>query len=195
MVTSWRSGAWVIAIVGGLALAGFVFHFPGSYGEPRFDVAAAAFGLFFGSTSGVIVGALMGLVAFPRTQARQWALVMAAAVAVTHAIFDGSSTAIPFAGYALVSGIAMAVILAIRLDFGSRRPPAILGAAWTLGLISANEIGGLLGLPWENTPIGWATDHAVDGLIVGLVWATATILVGLPSAFGSQSVTAGREPS
>ncbi|HSG84960.1 MAG TPA: hypothetical protein VLA23_01375 [Candidatus Limnocylindrales bacterium] len=44
-------------------------------------------------------------------------------------------------------------------------------------------------LPWEETPVGWATEHAVQGVIVGLVWGGATVLarpgarsVALPEA-------------
>jgi hypothetical protein len=30
--------------------------------------------------------------------------------------------------------------------------------------------------------MGWAQDHAWDGLVTGLVWGTATAVIGLPDA-------------
>lgn len=38
-----------------------------------------------------------------------------------------------------------------------------------------------LGLPREETPIGWASEHLVDGIFVGFIWGTLTALAGLPA--------------
>lgn len=176
-----RSIAWVLATTLGLALGGFVFHFPGSYGESGFSVAAAGFGMMIGGVNGLIAGALMALVSgAPRAQARAMVLTMGGSVGFTHAIFDGSSTALPFAAYAILGGILVAAVFAWSLGMRAPHVIATIGLGWSVGLIAANQVGSWLGLPWEETPVGWAMDHAVDGIVVGLVWAIATAAVGLP---------------
>lgn len=190
-----RSIGWVLATTLGLFLGGFVLHFPGSYGESEFSVGAALFGLILGSVNGVVAGLLMGLaIGASRRRVGDLVLAMGAAVGVTHAIFDGSSTAFPEAAYAIVSGILVAAVFARTLGLRSQRAIAVVGLGWTFGLIAANVVGGWLGLPWEETPLGWATDHAADGIVVGVVWAITTAAIGLPSTIvdGIKPEPAGR---
>ena len=65
-----------------------------------------------------------------------------------------------------------------------RRPSAlaIIGFAWAVGLVAGGWSGNALGLPLTETPMGWAQDHAWDGLVTGLVWGTATAVIGLPDS-------------
>ena len=107
---------------------------------------------------------------------------MAVIVGGTHALNDGSSSQLPFALYQLVAGLVAAGAAAWVLR--ERRPStlATIGIAWTLGLIVGGWSGDMLGLPLTETPLGWAQDHAWDGLVTGLVWGSATAVIGLPDA-------------
>ena len=66
---------------------------------------------------------------------------------------------------------------------GERRPVALATCfvAWSGGLIIADIVTNAVGMPFAETPVGWSTTHAMEGLIVGLVWAVATAAIGLPS--------------
>lgn len=172
---------WVVAAVAGLFLGGFVLHFPGSYGESTFGPPAAVFGLILGAVNGAVVGLLLGLaIRAPRRVIGRLTLAMAGAVGVTHAIFDGSSTVLPLVAYALIAGIVVAAIFARLFDERSAISMAVIGLGWAGGIVLATLAGGWLGLPWTETPMGWAIDHATDGVGTALVWSIATAAIGLP---------------
>ena len=173
--------AWIVAITLGLLGGGFAFHFPGSYGEPVWSVGAAVFGFIIGAVNGLFVGALAWMaLRLSRPEGGRLLVAMAVMVGGTHALNDGSSTQLPFAIVQLLAGLVAAGTAAWIL--GVRRPSAIaiIGFAWTVGLVVAGWSGDILGLPLTETPLGWAQDHAWDGLVTGLVWGTATATVGLP---------------
>lgn len=173
--------AWIVAITIGLTLGGAALHFPGSYGSPAFDVAAGLFGLILGGVNGLLVGVLTWVaLRLPRRDGARVVAMMAVMVGVTHGINDGSSTQLPFAIYAAVAGLVTAG--AATSILGERRPVvlAVIGGAWTIGLIVGGWSGNMIGLPTTETPLGWAQDHGWDGLVAGLVWGTATAALGLP---------------
>lgn len=178
--------AWIVAITLGLLGGGFVFHFPGSYGdygEPAWSVGAAIFGFVLGAVNGLFVGVLIWMaLRLSRRDGIRVLVAMSVIVGGTHALNDGSSTQLPFALVQLVAGLVAAGTAAWIIR--ERRPSAvaIIGIAWTLGLLVAGWSGDSLGLPLTETPLGWAQDHAWDGLVTGLVWGIATAAIGVPEA-------------
>ena len=173
--------AWMVAITLGLTAGGFAFHFPGSYGEAAWSVGAGIFGFVLGAVNGLFVGVLAWVALRPsRRDGGRMLAAMGLLVGVTHALNDGSSTQVPFVLVALVAGLVAVGTAAWIL--GERRPStlAIIGVAWTVGLIVGRWSGNMLGLPLTETPLGWAQDHGWDGLVAGLVWSTATAAIGLP---------------
>ena len=181
-----RRLAWIVTITVGLLVGGFAFHFPGSYGEPAFSVGAATFGFMIGAVNGLLLGILAWIaLRLPRSDAGRVVLALVLIVGATHALNDGSSTQIPFAVVQVIAGLAAAAVAAWLLDL--RRPPdlAVVGGAWAVGLVVAGWSGDVIGLPLTQTPVGWAQDHAWDGLVTGLVWGAATAFVGLPERLRS----------
>ena len=73
-----RRVAWVAATIIGLALGGFVLHFPGSFGDlTHWDPSAVLFGAILGFVTGVWVGLAQWVgLRLPRgrrsTQSRGW---------------------------------------------------------------------------------------------------------------------------
>ena len=181
MATAARSAIWILATTLGLAVGGFIFHFPGSFGGlTGWDVSATIFGFLIGFVSGVVVGLVQwaGLL-LHRREGRRLVLWMGVGIGLTHALHDGGPNALTNVGVASLSGLVMAAayVWAIR----DRRPvPAIVvGAAWAVALFAANEATNRMGLPFQDDGLGWATDHAVNGLIVGIIWGVATALAGV----------------
>lgn len=176
-----RAGlAWIVALTVGLLAGGFAFHFPGSYGEPTVSVGAAIFGFILGAVNGLLVGLLAWIaLRLPRSAASRLLLALVLIVGATHALNDGSSTQVPFVVVQVLAGLAAAAVAAWAL--GLRRPSdlAVVGGAWAVGLVVAGWSGDVIGLPLTETPVGWAQDHAWDGLVTGLVWGAATAAVGL----------------
>ena len=182
MATAARSAIWVLTTTLGLAVGGFIFHFPGSFGEVfEWDLTATIFGLLIGIVSGVVVGLMQwaGLL-LPRREGIRLLLWMGVGIGITHALHDGGPDALTRVGVSSLSGLVMAAayVWAIR----DRRPvPAIVvGVAWAVALFVANEATNRMGLPWEDTPVGWSTDHLFSGLIAGVIWGVATALAGIP---------------
>jgi hypothetical protein len=173
---------WIVAITFGLVGGGFVLHFPGSYGASVFSVGAAVFGFVLGAVNGLLVGVLAWrALRISRQDGSRMLTAMVVIVGGTHALNDGSSTQLPFVLVQALAGLVAAGAAAWILR--ERRPSAlaVIGGAWTLGLVLAGWSGGALGLPWTETPLGWAQDHAWDGLVTGLVWGSATAVIGLPA--------------
>jgi hypothetical protein len=182
MAMAARGAVWVLTTTLGLAVGGFIFHFPGSFGGlPGWDVTATVFGLLIGFVSGVVVGLVQwaGLL-LPRREGMRLLLWMGVGIGITHALHDGGPDALTRVGVSAASGVVMAAayVWAIR----DRRPmPAIVvGVAWAAALFVANEATNRMGLPWEDTPVGWSTDHMFNGLIAGVIWGAATALAGVP---------------
>lgn len=178
-----RSVAWVVATTLGLVVVGFIFHFPGSFGGlGTWDVSAAIVGVILGAISGVLVGLMQwAALLLPRRAGGRLVLAMAIGIGVTHAVNDGGPNSIGLVGVSILSGLAMTGAFAGPL--GERRPIAlaVCFVAWTGGLLLADVVTRALGTPFEETPVGWATRHAMDGLVVGLAWGIATAAVGLPA--------------
>jgi hypothetical protein len=188
--------AWIVAVTLGLLAGGFAFHFPGSYGEPVWSVPAGIFGFVIGGLNGLLLGALawMGL----RLSRRDGLRVLAAMVVLiggTHALNDGSSTQVPFV---LIQGAAGLVALGSAAWILRERGPlalAIIGLAWAVGLVAAGWSGDVLGLPLTETPLGWSQDHAWDGLVTGLIWGSATAVIGLPETLRRHQRPEGSSPN
>lgn len=193
--------AWIFAVTVGLVAGGFVLHFPGSYDESEISAAAGVFGFMLGAVNGLLVGGIAAIaLRLNRGSASRLAGAMALVVGVTHALNDGSSTQIPFVLVQLVAGLAAAG--AFAWYFTERRPTAfvVVAVAWALGIVVAAWSGNSLGLPLTETGLGWAQDHAWDGLVTGLVWATATAVIGLPATLrrwppAPNGATAAVEPA
>jgi hypothetical protein len=173
--------AWIAAITLGLLGGGFVFHFPGSYGEPVWSIGAAVFGFILGALNGLFVGVLAWMaLRLSRQEGRRVLILMSTIIGLTHALNDGSSTQLPFALVQIVAGVVAAGLAAWTLQELRPSTLAIIGGAWTVGLLVAGWSGDTLGLPLTETQLGWAQDHGWDGLVTGLVWGTATAAIGLP---------------
>lgn len=174
-----RAVLWVGATIVGLAGGGFVLHFPGSFGDAlSWQVGAMVFGAILGAMTGVVVGIVQwAALRLHRREGGRLLLWMAITIGVTHALNDGGPTSIGIVAVSLLAGLGAGVAFAIL--YRDQRLAVIGGAGWTVGLIAANLATAWLGLPWEETPVGWATDHAVDGVIVGLVWGTVTAAAGM----------------
>lgn len=177
----WRDLGWAVATVIGLAIGGFALHFPGSFGEPTWQPAALVFGVILGAVNGVAVGAILWLaLGLPRSTGRGLLVWMAIGIGATHGLHDGAPAGLGAPLVALLSGAAFAAAYAGAMSDRRPRIVGVVGLGWAVGLMFAVSVGGALGLPWSETPIGWSTDHAVDGIVVGSVWAVATIAVGVP---------------
>ena len=180
--------AWVVAITLGFTMGGAALHFPGSYGSPAFDVTAGVFGLILGGVNGLFVGALTWIaLRLSRRDGSRVLAMMVVIVGVTHAINDGSSTQLPFAFYAAVAGLVTAGAAAWILGERRRIMLVVIAGAWAVGIIVGGWSGNMLGLPITETPLGWAQDHGWDGLVTGLIWGTATAVVGLPQSIRRRS--------
>jgi hypothetical protein len=175
-----RDLAWIVATVLGLAGGGFVLHFPGSYGD-QLDLGAGIFGFVLGFANGVGLGILQGVaLGVSRSRGVRVAIAMGIVVGVTHGLHDGTTVPIPYVVVALVAGVGVAAVMALLLGVRDRRSLGVAGIGWAIGLVVALWIEGILGLPWSETPLGWSTDHAVNGTVVGLLWGVATAVIGLP---------------
>ncbi len=175
--------SWVAATTVGIAVGGFVLHFPGSFGElVSWDPVALIFGALLGFVTGVWVGLFQwAALRLPRGQGGRLLLVMGVGVGVTHALNDGAPASLGLPIVTVASGLAMTAAVARLLR---ERRPAVLAAnfvGWTGGLLLAALTVGWMGLPWEETPVGWSTEHMVDGIVVGLIWGGLTAAVGLPA--------------
>lgn len=177
--------AWILAAAIGLGAGGFGFHFPGSYGDPEASLASGFFGLLIGGVNGVLLGTLLwAATRAPRRTGSRLVLAMGAAVGVTHALFDGSSWAVPYVVVVALSALAMGG--AVRWVSGpGRRDGLVAGVAWAVGLLVAAGVERALGLPFSQTPIGWSTQHAIYGVVVGLLWGGATAYAGIPTRLRS----------
>ena len=184
--------AWVVAITLGFTMGGAALHFPGSYGSPAFDVTAGVFGLILGGVNGLFAGALTWIaLRLSRRDGSRVLAMMVVIVGVTHAINDGSSTQLPFAFYAAVAGLVTAGAAAWILGERRRIMLVVIAGAWAVGIIVGGWSGTMLGLPITETPLGWAQDHGWDGLVAGLIWGTATAVVGLPQSIRRRSIMVG----
>ena len=179
---SGRGVIWVVSTTVGLLVGGFILHFPGSFGGLYdWDPVAVVFGAILGFITGVAVGLVQwASLLLRRHEGLRLLLWMGIAIGATHAVHDGAPNALGLIGAASLSGLAMAV--AYAWSFGERRPAPIvvIGVAWAAALVATDIVSRWLGTPWEDTPVGWSTDHAIDGIVVGVIWGVATALVGVP---------------
>ena len=184
-----RAIAWTAATVVGLAAGGFALHFPGSYGESSWSLVAGLFGVILGFANGALLGALQWVaLRADRALGVRLVVAMGLAVGITHGLHDGSSTAAPYVVVALACGAAMAAIFRGLLGERDRLRLAVVGLGWAAGLVVALYGVARLGLPWSETPLGWGTAHAAQGIFVGVVWGVATTWVGAdPGARGTRS--------
>jgi hypothetical protein len=179
--------AWVAVTTIGLIAGGFAFHFPGSIGgQVDWSLSAGVFGLVLGVMTGAAVGVLQWA-ALLLSRRAGWLLVqaMGLAIGVNHALFDASPFLVSHVLMAIAAGLAVAGAFAWRLHERDGRILAAIAASWAIGIVGADLLSDAIGLPLEETPVGWATDHGFDGLVVGLVWGVATALSGLPSRLRS----------
>lgn len=173
--------AWVAATTIGLVAGGFVFHFPGSLGgQAGWSLSAGTFGLILGGMTGAAVGVLQwAALLLPRRPGSRLVLAMALSIGVNHALFDASPLLVSHLLMAVAAGLATAATFAWCLGERVRSIFAISAAAWAFGIVIADVLSDAIGLPLEETGLGWATDHAFDGLVVGLAWGGATAATGI----------------
>jgi hypothetical protein len=177
-----RGAIWILATTLGLAFGGFIFHLPGSFGGlSDWDVTATIFGLLIGFVSGVVAGLPQwaGLL-LHRREGLRLLLWMGIGIGITHALHDGGPDALTRVGVSSLSGMVMAAAYVWAIRDRGPVPAIVVGAAWAVALFAANEVTNRMGLPWQEDALGWATDHAVNGLIVGVIWGVATALTGIP---------------
>ncbi len=182
MAIAIRGAIWVLMTTLGMAVGGFLFHLPGSFGGlPGWDLTATIFGLLIGFVSGIVVGLLQwaGLL-LPRREAIRLLLWMGVGIGVTHALHDGGPDALSRFGVSALSGLVMAAAYVWAIRDRRPIPVGVVGVAWAVAIYAANEATNRMGLPWEETPIGWSTDHMFDGLIAGVIFGVATALAGIP---------------
>ena len=180
----------------GLLLGGFVLHFPGSFGEWFPDSSALVFGAILGFLTGMAVGMIQwAALLLPRGPGGRLVLAMGVGIGVTHALNDGVSASYGLTTVSIASAVGMAGAFVAIL--GERRPVAVAACfiGWAGGLILANAVTIGLGMPWSETPVGWSMEHAVAGLVVGLVWGGITAAVGLPTMLQRVAVPAAPAPA
>ncbi len=198
MTTAARGAIWILTTTLGMTVGGLIFHLPGSFGGlPDWDVTATIFGLMIGFVSGVVAGLLQwaGLL-LPRREGLRLLLWMGVGIGVTHALHDGGPDALSRVGVSSLSGLVMAAVYVWAIGDRRSLPAIIVGVAWAIALFAANEATNRMGLPWQEDPAGWATDHAINGLIVGAIWGVATALAGIPERVGQPAEpTAGSAPT
>jgi len=173
--------AWIAATTIGLVAGGFVLHFPGSFGgQLDWSLSAGAFGLILSFMTGAAVGLVQwAALLLPRRAGSRLVLAMGLSISVTHALFDASPILGPLPLFAALAGLITAAVFAWRLGERDRLTFIASAAAWAVGLVLADVLSDAIGLPFEETPMGWSTDHAFDGLVVGLVWGGAMALTGI----------------
>ena len=164
----------------GFAIAGALFHFPGSFpvgtGGRQLQPEAALTGLVFGALSGAVAGALMWWAVRPRAS---WLLIPATALGfgLTHAMGDGSPTDVPYALIGIVGGAVLG--LAQTRAFTPAPEPLSYTIGSALGIaagivlgIAAVEALGLMAQAW--TPALGAQQHGIASAITGLLWSFST---------------------
>lgn len=187
--------AWVVGTTIGLVVCGFIFHFPGSFGEYSWEVVALVFGAILGFTTGVAVGLVQwACLALRRRAGLRLLLWMGIGNAVTHGLNDGAPWSLGIVAVSLLSGIGMAVAYVVCLDDRRPMPIVLVGFGWTAGLVLASLVVDAMGLPWEETQIGWSMQHAVSGVVVGLVWGGLTVLAGIPARLRANIPTTSPSP-
>lgn len=184
-----RGAIWIASTTFGLIVGGFVLHFPGSYGGLfGWDATAVIFGGILGFVTGLAVGLVQwAALLLRRHEGFRLVVWMGLGIGVTHGLADGAPNAFPIVAIGSVGGFVMAA--AYAWSFGERRavPLAVIGSSWAVGLLVADRVTNWMGLPWEETPVGWSTDHAFEGLIVGVIWGVATAMVGVPERLRRRS--------
>jgi hypothetical protein len=129
-----RSFAWVAATVVGLGVGGFVFHFPGSFGETSWQPAAIIFGAVLGGINGLLVGLLQGLaLGWMRSSGSRLMLAMGIGIGASHGLADGVPLAIGL-GTVVLAGSAV-LTLAFRTVMGVRDRASLTAIflAWAAG--------------------------------------------------------------
>ena len=172
---------WGVATTLGLVLAGFAFHFPGSFDSDTWRIDAMAFGGVLGMVSGVVTGALQWASVRPSRQGWRFILAMAIGIGVSHALADGAPTSIGTPAVAVASAGALTAAMALVLS--ERRPLTLAAslAGWAGGWIVAYAVTVALELPRGADPTSWAIQHAVVGLVVGIIWSGLITLSELRS--------------
>jgi len=173
------AGMWIGATVVGLAVGGFVFHFPGSFGEPTLQPSAAIFGALIGAVTGLAVGVAQLVALGARGRRGRLVAWMALGIGITHALNDAMPVAIGIVGVSALAGLAMGASYAAIVGDRRTLPVLLVGAAWALGLVAAAMASSALGLPWTETPVGWSTHRAIEGIVVGLAWAPVAVIAGV----------------
>lgn len=176
-----RLAIWIVLGTLGCAVAGLMFHFPGSFpaGSGRssgFAIDEAVFGAALGAVSGAVAGVLLWLGA--RDRASPWLIgAVALGFATTHALGDGLSASFDY----LPIGIAGGTVLGIAVHRSLRQPPSryafLVSSAlgFTAGLLAGIALADALGLmrqPWTPS-LGMQQKTIASGL-AGLFWTVGT---------------------
>ena len=178
------ASAWISATAIGLALGGFVLHFPGSFGDAAaWDPAAILFGGILGFATGIGVGLVQWIgMRLSRPQGARLVLAMGLGIGITHGLQDGAPAWIGLLVVAAASGVAVAAIFAVLFD--ERAPAAMLASAvgWGGGQLFAAWLVPRLGMPWHETPVDWALAHLAAAIVIAIAWTVPTAVAGLPAA-------------
>ncbi len=191
----WRDTAWIVATTMGLAIGGFVFHFPGSFGEASWQVAALVVGAIMGGITGVGVALLQWAAQrLPRDAGRRLVVWMTLAIGATHALNDGAPASLGIIPLSIACGVGVSLTYAWTVrDIDVVRLAAI-GGGWAMALLAADGVDTALALPFDETPVGWATQHAISGVVVGVAWGLTTVLADVPGRILARGAAAREGP-
>jgi hypothetical protein len=170
------SARWIVATSAGFALTGVALHSPGASGVGGsfldWDVVAAIVGSVFGAVAGAFTG-LLQMIAM-RARVGRVLLAMVVTVSVAHALADGapSSWGVPTVAAlsAIIAGAAFAWSTGVRGAIAIGTAVVSWWGGWVAGVL----IAGALNLSGGSTADVWASEHAVIGATVGLVFGAAT---------------------
>jgi len=170
------SARWIVATSAGFALTGIGLHSPGASGVGAlyldWDVSAAIFGAFLGAIAGAFTG-LLQMIAL-RARAIRVLIGTAITVAVAHALADGAPASWGFATVAALSAVVAGPTFAWSTRVRGALALGTAVVAWWGGWVAGVLIAGSLNLSGGGTPDVWASEHAVIGAVLGLVFGAAT---------------------
>lgn len=131
-----RNIVWIVSATFGLAVGGFVLHFPGSPSDAStFQPTQAIFGAILGFITGAFVGVVQwAALRLSRRAGARLVGAMGLAVGVTHAVADGAPASLGLLPVAIAAGFGVAVVTGVVLAGGDRpSPPRASPAGWADG--------------------------------------------------------------
>jgi hypothetical protein len=201
---------WVVMSTVGFVIAGVIGHFPFGFSvgdDANLTVENAVVGFVFGAVTGTIIGALQFVVLRSLLQrlvsrrfafrAGWWVLATAVGVGVTHAIGDAAPSPVTYAMLAVLAGAVVGILQWVVLRRLVKRAgwwviASIVG--WFVGLIVGMFLANSAGLTTSTGLEDWRTQHAIVGLVAGVVSGAITGIMLVWLFRSPVSEAAVREP-